>query len=115
MFRMTASGGATAPGDQEMVFQEINRSEDASTIEATHVQGSVAAKSMFMARASCALMKERNWEAAGIEHVSKEPVRLILRSMPVDRVRTEGAVKPTGRGKILTAAWCEMVERIRKP
>lgn len=97
-----------------MVFQEISRSEDASTVEASQVQGSVAAKSMFLARASCALMKERNWEAAGIERVSKEPVRLIIRSIPADPVRTEDGVRPAGRSKILTAAWCETAERILK-
>ena len=114
LFRMSAGAGAAAPGDHEMVFQEISRSEDASTIEASHVRGSVAAKSMFLARGSCALMKERKWETAGIERVSKEPVRLIIRSIPAASVRTEDGVRPAGRGKILTASWCEMAERILK-
>src|SRR5690242_5158918 len=71
LFRMTSPAGD--------VFQEVERSEGSSTVEAVATSGSVAAKSMFLLRGSCALMKERDRQAFRIERLSRQPIRFVVR------------------------------------
>lgn len=103
LFRMVSQPG--------MAFQELERRDSASMVEATQVSGSVAAKSMFLLRASCALMKQRNKQGFVIVPLSRQPLRFTLRF-----VAGESADDAQGQAidekAVTSAARCELVESI---
>ena len=110
LFRMTSDQG-TQPGGSPpgMAFQETERQENTSTVEASQEAGSAAAKSLFLLRGSCALMKERNKQAFTIEHLSRQPIRFKLNFVSADAATDPGTRTP---GKIVTRKRCELVQAV---
>jgi hypothetical protein len=104
LFRMTSDTG--------MVLQEVARSDDASTMEATQATGSVAAKSMFLLRGSCAVMKERGKQAFRIERLSKQPVRFILHFVPPEAGHGDVAVQAMDENSTISSAFCDRIESV---
>lgn len=110
LFRMTSHAGAPAGWNQPaMVFQETERRDTWSTVEAVQVSGSAAAKSMFLLRGSCALMKERNKQGFVIVPLSRQPVRFAVQF--VSDEKAGGALdRAIAEGAVTSAARCELVE-----
>jgi len=110
LFRMTSDAGRAADHNQPaMVFQEVQRSESSSTVEAVQTSGSVAAKSMFLLRGSCALMKERQKNAFRIERLSKEPIRFIVHFVSDEQVGGRNADQAPGEESVISAARCDRI------
>lgn len=105
LFRMTGK-----LGQSEMVFQEVERADQASTVEANFASGSAAAKSLFMLRASCALMRARDKQAFRIVHLARQPVRMRIEFMPGDNLEQERLDQPLDQGSVITAERCTMFE-----
>ena len=113
LFRMTSNTGYIDDSRQpSMVFQEIERSETSSTVEAVQTSGSVAAKSMFLLRGSCALMKERAKQAFRTERLSSEPVRFVVRFVPGEELGPDDLNQPPREGGVISAAKCDLVESV---
>ncbi|TFW29121.1 hypothetical protein [Massilia horti] len=113
LFRMTSNAGQAANGNQpSMVFQEVERSETSSTVEAVQTSGSVAAKSMFLLSGSCALMKERKKEAFKIERLSKQPIRFIVRFVSGENIGNEAFGQPIGEDAVIPAARCDLIQSV---
>jgi hypothetical protein len=113
MFRMTSNNGYVADSEQpRMVFQEMERSDTSSTVEAVQTSGSVAGKSMFLLRASCALMKERGKRAFTIERLSSEPIRLIVRFVSGEELDKDDLNQPPREGSVISAAKCDLIESV---
>jgi hypothetical protein len=108
LFRL-ASAGAGQPG---MIFQEIERSENASIVEATQSGGSVAAKSMFLLRGSCALMKERGKQAFRVEQLSRQPIRFSVRFVAAEPAAGEKVGQPLDEGGVISAARCDSFQSV---
>lgn len=104
LFRMTSDTG--------MVLQEVERSDDASTMEASQATGSVAAKSMFLLRGSCALMKERGKQAFRIERLSRQPVRFIVRFVPPESGAGDAAMQAMDENSVISTAFCDRIESV---
>ncbi|MES3023060.1 MAG: hypothetical protein V4857_15925 [Pseudomonadota bacterium] len=113
LFRMTSDIGLEPNGKSpNLVFQEVVRNENSSTIEAEHGTGRVATKTMFVMRGACALMKERKKQAFTIVHLSKQPIRFNVQFLDESPVAAE-----TGDAhaqKRVSSAQCELVESILK-
>jgi hypothetical protein len=113
LFRMTSNAVDAADSNQPgMVFQEVERSENASTVEAIETHGSVAAKSMFLLRGSCALMKERHKQAFRIEPLSKRPVRFVVRFVSPESPGSETPLQSMNEHSVISAARCSLFESI---
>ena len=108
LFRMVSAKG--------WVFQEVERHENASTVEVT-IQGvgSVAAKSMFSLYASCALMKERGKTAFTIQPLSKAPIRYIVRFVQGESIGNNMVDQPMAEGSPFTAEKCRVLESLLVP
>jgi hypothetical protein len=104
LFRMTSPAG--------YVFQEVERGDNASTVEAVEASGSVAAKSMFLLRGSCALMKERDRQAFRIERLSKQPIRFIVRFVAAEPPGAEPMGKAMDENSVISSAFCNRLESI---
>ena len=105
LFRMTSPAGH--------VFQEVERKDDASTVEAVTASGSVAAKSMFLVRGSCALMKERKQQAFRIERLSRQPIRFIVRFVAPEDTNNQAPDPAMGEHAVISAAWCERLASLK--
>jgi len=99
-------------GQQEMVFQEVERAAQASTVEASFASGSVAAKSSFLLRGTCALMRVREKPAFRIVHLAKQPVRMRIEFMPGENLEQERLDQPLGEGSVISAARCTIFDAI---
>lgn len=104
LFRMTSDTG--------MVLQELERNDTSSTMEATQGAGSVAAKSMFLLRGSCALMRERKQQAFRIEQLSRQPIRFIVRFVPPALPDQETLGQPMDEHSVISAARCNVIEAL---
>ena len=110
LFRVTSDAGMAADHNQPvMVFQEVQRSETSSTVEAMQTSGSVAAKSMFLLRGSCALMKERQKTAFRIERLSKEPIRFIVHFVSEEQLGGRNADQALNENSVISAARCDRI------
>jgi len=110
LFRMTSDSGIAADHNQPaMVFQEVQRSETSSTVEAVQTSGSVAAKSMFLLRGSCALMKERKETAFKIERLSKEPIRFTVHFVSDDQLGGRNVDQALNENSVISAARCDRI------
>jgi hypothetical protein len=109
LFHMAASPAAHAGGiGPGMVFQEVERSDTASTVELLHPAGSVAAKSMFLLRGACALAKERAKQGFRVVQLSRQPLRFSLRF-----AGAEDALEPrAGEDSVVSAAYCDALLRV---
>ena len=107
LFRMTGKSG-----QPEMVFQEVERADQASTVEASFASGSAVAKSLFMLRASCALMRARDKQAFRIVHLARQPVRMRIDFIPGENLEQERLDQPLDEGSVISAARCTMFEAI---
>jgi hypothetical protein len=113
LFRMTSDAVKAADNNRPaMVFQEVQRSESSSTVEVVHTFGSVAAKSMFLLRGSCALMKERQRSAFRIERLSKEPIRLTVHFVSGEQVGGRNAEQAPGEDSVISAAFCDRIDAL---
>lgn len=109
LFRMTATlGGA----QKDSVFQEVERSDTSSTVEAVVHGASVAAKSMFMLRGSCALLKERDGHGFRIQPLSKQPIRFIVHLLPKEEVREIPIGQSMNQNSVISAQWCETIRSL---
>lgn len=114
LFRMAFDAGQP-PGAQlpNMVFQEIERNDNWSTVEAVQAAGSVVAKSMFLMRGSCALLKERQKQAFTIEALSKQPIRFKVHFVSGDAAGVDAAGTP--QRTVVSAAKCDAIETLIAP
>jgi hypothetical protein len=113
LFRMTSNNGYGADSNQpSMIFQETERSDTASIVEAVQSSGSIAAKSMFLLRGSCALMKERGKRAFRTERLSRDPIRFIVRFVPGDDLDPDDLNQPPREGSVISAAKCDLIESV---
>ena len=113
LFRMTSDAGLEPKGKSpNLVFQEVERNENSSTIEAQHGTGRVATKTMFVVRGACALMKERKKQAFTIVHLSQQPIRFNVQFLDDAPVVTE--TNDAQAQKRFSSAQCELVESILK-
>ena len=113
LFRMTSDPGIAADHNRPaMVFQEVQRSETSSTVEAVQTSGSVAAKSMFLLRGSCALMKERQKTAFRIERLSKEPIRFIVHFVSDEQLGGRNTDQALNEDRVISAARCDRIASV---
>lgn len=113
LFRMASDAASHGNGDPPaMVIQEIERSDTASTVELLHPQGSVAAKSMFLLRGACALMKERAQQAFTVAPLSRQPVRFVLRFQTGESADKSGLERPVNEGGVVSAAYCNAMRSV---
>lgn len=89
---------------------EIERQDDASTVEAVVPSGFVAAKSMFLLAGSCALLKHRHKQAFLIEQLSKEPLRFKVRF--VEGSPSGDETQPYKPGTPFSSQRCEQLDAI---
>lgn len=111
LFRMTAGPSGEGGNGPAMIYQEVARNDGYSTVEATAASGSVAAKSMFLMRATCALMKERQQGAFRIEQLSKMPIRFNVRFVAPEPGRSE-RLDQIGEGSVISAAQCDLIASV---
>ncbi|MBQ5939034.1 MULTISPECIES: hypothetical protein [unclassified Massilia] len=113
LFRMAASpapnAGGISPG---MVFQEVERSDTASTVELLHPAGSVAAKSMFMLRGACALAKERGKRAFRLVQLSRPLLRVSLRFVSEEDAGKSAPESLMGEDRVVSAAYCDGIRSV---
>ena len=104
LFRKTSNGG--------MVYQEVERTAGASTVEATQPTGTAVAKSMFLLRATCALMKVRGKEAFTIERLPTPAVRFVVHFVAAPSGPGAGLDQPIGAGSVISVARCDAIEAV---
>lgn len=113
LFRMASDAPSHGNGDPPaMVFQEVERSDTASTVELPHPQGSVAARSMFLLRGACALMKERGRQAFTVTPLSRQPVRFVLRFLTEESAVEPAPARPVSEGGPVSAANCNAMQSV---
>lgn len=91
-----------------MVYQEVERTADTSTVDVVLTAGGSVGKSMFLMRASCALMKARHKEAFKIEWGQRPSARQVLRFVPASEVTSE----PPREGSVVSMALCDSIEAL---
>jgi hypothetical protein len=96
----------------DMVYREVERKTDASTVEATQPTGTAVAKSMFLLRATCALTKIRAKEAFTIERVPTPELRFVVHFVPAPSGPGAGLDQPIGVGSVISVARCDAIEAV---
>jgi hypothetical protein len=81
-------------------------------VEAIEPSGSAVAKSMFLLRASCGLMKERGHKAFRTERLSLKPLRFIVHFVAPESPGHEAPDPAKGEQALVSAAWCDRLESI---
>ena len=116
LFRMTSNNGYVDDNRQPaMVFQEIERSDGASTVEVVQTSGSVDGKLTFVLRGSCALMKDRGQQAFEMERLPGATTHLIVRFVSAEGLDADDLNHPPVEGSVVSAAKCDLIDSILAP